>query len=197
MKKAAIASLLTIALTTTGLNIFGCGVSGNNKAAQNGAQSDAKTDAKSSAAKPLGPAPDVTFKSLDGPDVSLASLKGKVVIVNFWATWCEPCRIEIPWMIDYQKKYADKGFTVLGVAMDEEGASAVAPYVKNEKFDVDGQKVSMNYPILLGNDDLAAKFGGIIGLPTTSVISRDGKVVKRIIGIVSYDELDKLIQELL
>jgi thiol-disulfide isomerase/thioredoxin len=80
--------------------------------------------------------PDVTFKDLQGKDVSLAGLKGKVVVVNFWATWCEPCRVEIPWMIAYQQKYADKGFTMLGVAMDEDGKSAVDPFVQSTHFDV-------------------------------------------------------------
>ena len=85
-------------------------------------------------------APDVTFKDLQGKDVTLASLKGKVVVVNFWATWCEPCQIEIPWMIEFQQKYGDKGFTLLGVAMDEEGKSVVDPFVQKTQFDVDGTK---------------------------------------------------------
>jgi len=141
--------------------------------------------------------PDVTFPGLDGHDVSLASLKGKVVVVNFWATWCEPCRIEIPWMIGFQNKYAAQGFTMLGVAMDDEGKSVVGPWVATTQFDVDGKQETMNYPIVLGNDDLAAKFGGLIGLPTTVVISRDGKIVKRFIGLASHDELEKEIQQLL
>src|ERR1700721_2883329 len=132
--------------------------------------------------KPLPNAPDVTFKDLQGKDVPLASFKGKVVVVNFWATWCEPCRVEIPWMIDFQQKFGDKGFTLLGVAMDEEGRSVVEPFVQKTQFDVDGHNMTMNYPIVLGNDDLAAKFGGLIGLPTSVVISRDGKVAKRFIG---------------
>ena len=101
------------------------------------------------------PAPDVTLKDLDGKDVSLQQLKGKVVLVNFWATWCEPCRIEIPWLIEMQGKYSAKGFTILGVAMDEEGRSEVAPFVAKERFDVNGQKLPMSYPILLGNDAAA------------------------------------------
>jgi thiol-disulfide isomerase/thioredoxin len=141
--------------------------------------------------------PDVTFKNLQGQDVSLASLKGQVVIVNFWATWCEPCRVEIPWMIGFQQKYADKGFTILGVAMDEEGKSVVAPYVQSTQFDVNGHSMTMNYPIVLGNDDIAAKFGGLIGFPTTVVISRDGKVQKRFIGLADEDELEKQIKALL
>src|ERR1700736_2104592 len=103
-------------------------------------------------------APDVTLMDLDGKNLSLAQYKGKVVLVNFWATWCEPCRVEIPWLIEMQQKFASKGFTVLGVAMDEEGKSVVAPFVTKEHFDVSGQKQTMNYPILLGNDDIAEKF---------------------------------------
>src|ERR1700683_3339936 len=141
--------------------------------------------------------PDVTFKSLQGQDVSLASLKGKVVIVNFWATWCEPCRVEIPWMIGFQQKYADKGFTILGVAMDEEGKSVVQPYVQKTQFDVDGHSATMNYPIVLGNDELAEKFGGLIGFPTTIVISRDGKIQKRYIGLADEGDLEKEIKGLL
>jgi cytochrome c biogenesis protein CcmG/thiol:disulfide interchange protein DsbE len=147
--------------------------------------------------KTLANEPEVTFKDLQGKEVPLASLKGKVVVVNFWATWCEPCQVEIPWMIGFQQKYADKGFTLLGVAMDEDGKSAVEPFVQKSQFDVDGKKMTMNYPIVLGNDDLAAKFGGLLGLPTSIVISRDGKVVKRYIGLASQDDLDKEIKSLL
>ena len=147
--------------------------------------------------KTLANEPEVTFKDLQGKDVPLASLKGKVVLVNFWATWCEPCQVEIPWMIGFQQKYADQGFTLLGVAMDDEGKSAVEPFVQKSQFDVDGKKMAMNYPIVLGNDDLAGKFGGLLGLPTSIVISRDGKVVKRYIGLASQDDLDKEIKSLL
>src|SRR5580658_264718 len=147
-----------------------------------------------------GPRPDepaVTFKDLRGQDVPLDSLKGKVVVVNFWATWCEPCRVEIPWMIGFQQKYADKGFTMLGVAMDEDGKASVDPFISSTKFDVGGQQLAMNYPIVLGNDDIADKFGGMLGLPTTLVISRDGKIVKRYIGLANEADLDKQIKDLL
>jgi thiol-disulfide isomerase/thioredoxin len=146
---------------------------------------------------PLPTAPDATFKDLDGKDVTLSSLKGKVVVLNFWATWCEPCQVEIPWMIEMQQKNAEKGFTILGAAMDDEGKSVVEPYVQKTEFDVDGQKMKMNYPILLGNDDLASKFGGLIGLPTTVVITRDGKIAKRFIGLANRDQLEKQVHALL
>ena len=137
---------------------------------------------------------DFTMKDLQDHDVSLSQFKGKVVLVNFWATWCGPCRIEIPWLAELQDKYAARGFTVLGVAMDEEGKDAVAPFVQKEQFKVGGTPKSMNYPIVLGNDATAEKFGGLVGFPTSVLISKDGRVVKRVDGLVSYDEIDTAIQ---
>jgi thiol-disulfide isomerase/thioredoxin len=139
-------------------------------------------------------APDVTFKDLGGNDATLTQYQGKVVLVNFWATWCDPCYIEIPWLIEMQQKYAAKGFTVLGVSMDEEGKSAVVPFLAKERFSVNGQKFPMNYPIVLGNDETADKFGGLLGYPTSFLISRDGKIVKKVQGLISYEELTKAIE---
>jgi len=140
-------------------------------------------------------APEITLKDRDGKDVSLAQLKGKVVLVNFWATWCEPCRVEIPWLIEMQQKYGAKGFTVLGIAMDDEGRSVFAPFVQKERFEVSGgDKAQMNYPIVIGNDAAADKFGGLFGYPTSVLIGKDGKQIKRITGIISEDEISKLIE---
>jgi len=158
---------------------------------------DSSVAASSKPSADLPSAPDVTFKDLNGKDVPLSSFKGKVVVVNFWATWCEPCRTEIPWMIEFQNKYGEKGFTMLGVAMDDEGKSVVEPFSQKAQWDVDGKKVAMNYPIVLGNDDLASKFGGLIGLPTSVVITRDGKIAKKFLGLVNHDQLEKQIQNLL
>jgi cytochrome c-type biogenesis protein len=149
---------------------------------------------ETSAVRNLASAPDVTFEDLQGHGVSLASLRGKVVLVNFWATWCEPCRVEIPWMIDFQHKYGGRGFTMLGVAIDDDGKKVVDPFVQKTQFDVDGHSQTMDYPIVLGNDDVTAKFGGLIGVPTSVLISRDGKVIKRYIGLVNQQDLDKEIQ---
>ena len=141
------------------------------------------------------PAPDFTLKDLDGKNVELSQYRGKVVLVNFWATWCDPCRVEIPWLIEMQQKYSAKGFTVLGIAMDEDGKSVVAPFVEKEQFEIDGGgKSLMNYPIVIGNEDVVDKFGGLFGYPTSVLISRDGKQIKRITGIISYDEIAKAIE---
>src|SRR5271157_3977941 len=128
------------------------------------------------------PEPDLKLKDLDGKDVSLADYKGKVVFLNFWATWCGPCQDEIPSLIDMQNKYAAKGFTVLGIAMDEEGKSVVAPFVAKEKYEVNGQKMLINYPIVIGTDEAADKFGGILGYPTSFLISRSGKQIMKFQG---------------
>lgn len=138
--------------------------------------------------------PDLKLKDLNGNEVSLADLKGKVVFVNFWATWCDPCRVEIPWLIEMQAKYGPRGFTVVGVAMDDEGKSVVAPFVAKEKFDVNGQQLPMSYPIWLGTDEAADKFGGILGYPTSFLISRDGKQVQKFQGLKSQDELAQAIE---
>ncbi len=178
--------LLGLALSAAAIAVVGC--------AGGTSHASGKSDAKSGSLKS---APAVTFKDLQGNNVPLSSLKGKVVLVNFWATWCEPCQVEIPWMIEFQQKYGEKGFTLLGVAMDEEGKSVVDPFVKATLYDVDGQKKLMNYPIVLGSDDIADKFGGLIGLPTSVMISRDGKIQKKYIGLAQHDALEKLIQDLL
>jgi cytochrome c biogenesis protein CcmG/thiol:disulfide interchange protein DsbE len=150
--------------------------------------------AKTSQENKLAASPDFTLKELDDHDVSLSQFKGKVVLVNFWATWCGPCKIEIPWLVELQDKYAARGFTVLGLAMDEEGKSAVGPFVRRERFRVGGTSHTMNYPIVLGNDSTADKFGGLLGFPTSVLIAKDGRVVKRVDGLVSYDEIEKAIQ---
>ena len=135
--------------------------------------------------------------ALDGTQLSLAKYQGKVVLVNFWATWCDPCRNEIPWLIDFQQKYGDKGLVILGVAMDEEGKAKVEPWVAKQRFNVNGTPEAMNYPILIGTDHFAEQFGGLIGMPTSYLYSRDGKKVKTVIGLLKRDDMSKTIESLL
>ena len=186
--------LLPVMAITLAVALAGCKSFDHGKASANAFGKQGTADA---AKANLLAEPSVKFKSLQGQDISLESLKGKVVLVNFWATWCEPCEVEIPWMIEFQQKYSSRGFTVLGVAMDDQGKTVVEPFVDLHQFDVGGRKVGMNYPIVLGNDDIAQKFGGLIGFPTSFLITRDGKIAKRIIGLVNHDEMDKEIQALL
>jgi cytochrome c-type biogenesis protein len=134
--------------------------------------------------------PNVTFKDLQGNSLTLASLKGKVVLVNFWGTWCEPCRTEIPILISLQQKYNSRGFTLLGVATDDE-LSAVEPFVRNSQFNVDGRSQTMNYPVVMGTDEISTQFGGLIGMPTSFLITRDGKIAKKYIGILTESEIVK------
>ncbi len=102
-------------------------------------------------------------------------------------------------MIEFQKKYGPRGFTILGVSMDEDGKKAVQPFLDKERFDVGGQKEAMNYPIVFGNGDAISqeKFGGILGLPTSMLFNRDGKKVRTIVGLVNHDDISKVIEGLL
>lgn len=141
-----------------------------------------KQDSVNKAAAPF------TLKDGDGRTVSLADYKGKVVLLNFWATWCGPCKIEIPWFVDFEQKYKDRGFAVLGVAMDDEGWEVVKPYVA---------KTKINYRILLGNDDVASKYGGVDSLPTTFIIDQGGRIASKHVGLVSKSEYEDEIVKLL
>ncbi|MGC2332660.1 MAG: cytochrome c biogenesis protein CcdA [Candidatus Acidiferrales bacterium] len=138
--------------------------------------------------------PSVTFKNLEGGDVALGSLKGKVVLLNFWATWCEPCRGEIPVLINLQQQYSGKGFTMLGASMDDDPMKVVPEFVKNTEFNVNGKEETMDYPIVLGTDAITDEFGGLLGMPTSFLISRDGKIVKRYIGVVNEAQITKDIE---
>jgi cytochrome c-type biogenesis protein len=135
----------------------------------------------------LSPEPDVTFEDLAGKGVPLSSYKGQVVLLNFWGTWCEPCQHEIPMLIDIQNKYASKGFTLVGAATNDENAT-VDKFIHTSEFNVGGQELKMNYPIVMNSDDNVTKFGGILGMPTTYLITRDGKIYKRYIGSLESNE---------
>ncbi len=133
-------------------------------------------------------APDFELKDSDGKSVKLSDYKGKVVLLNFWATWCGPCKIEIPWFIDFETQLKDKGFAVLGVSLDEEGWDIVKPYIDSKK---------VNYRVLMGTDQVAQLYGGVESLPTSFILDRDGKVAKVHIGLVSKGQYLNDINQLL
>ncbi len=134
------------------------------------------------------PAPDFTLKDATGQNVKLSDYKGKVVVLNFWATWCGPCKIEIPWFMGFEQQYKDRDFAVLGVSLDEDGWDSVKPYVEQKKI---------NYRIVIGNDALDKAYGGLESLPTTFVIDRCGQVSSKHVGLVSkstyVEEIEKLL----
>ena len=134
------------------------------------------------------PAPDFALKDSTGKVVKLSDFKGKIVLLNFWATWCGPCRIEIPWFVEFEQKHKDKGFAVLGVAMDDEGWTVVKPYVERQK---------MNYRVVIGTDEVASHYGGVDSLPTSFVIDREGKIAAVHIGLVSKKNYENDLNELL
>jgi len=169
--------LMAMACVVAVLTLIGCGKGMQNQ----------RTKETSSAAAEAS----VQIPTMEGTNTSLDQYKGKVVLVNFWATWCAPCRIEIPWLIEFNEKYGPKGLVILGVAMDDEGNQVVQPYVRDRRFDVNSHPEAMNYPILLGNSKIAEKFGGILGMPTSMLYSREGKKVKTIVGLIDHDDLSK------
>src|SRR5260370_42574352 len=122
--------------------------------------SDARAENRSQINPPSG-GRDFTLEDLEGHDESLGQFKGKIVLVNFWATWCGPCRIEIPWLMASQEKYGPQGFTVLGVAMDEEGKSAFSPFIQNDLFKLAPHSHPLHYPCLISQHHAAEKFGGL------------------------------------
>ena len=133
-------------------------------------------------------APDWQLNDPDGQTVKLSDFKGKVVILDFWATWCPPCRAEIPGFIALQKQYAAQGLTVVGVSLDTDGPSVVKSFMK---------RIGMNYPVVLGNEKTAADYGGITAIPTTFVLDRNGNIVSSHQGFASQVVFESEIRPLL
>jgi peroxiredoxin len=134
------------------------------------------------------PAPDFALKDSTGTQLRLADLKGKVVLLNFWATWCGPCRTEIPMLIELEKKFRDRGFAVVGVAMDDDGWSVVKPYM---------EKSRINYRMILGDPSMADHYGGVDSIPQTFVIDREGRISAVHLGVIRKKEYIDEIEQLL
>lgn len=173
-------------LAIAALSLTGCG-----SKPQPGAPSQGPAFT-SQAVKEGDPAPDFALRDADGKTVKLSDYKGKVVLLNFWATWCGPCKFEIPWFIEFERAYRDQGFAVLGVSFDEDGWDVVKPYIASSRI---------NYRIVVGDAKIDKTYGGSEGvssLPTSYMIGRDGKVFSVHVGLVprkAYeDDIRKLIQ---
>jgi peroxiredoxin len=132
-------------------------------------------------------APNFALRDASGKLIRLSDYKGKVVLVDFWATWCGGCKEEIPWYVDFQKKYGTKGFTAIGISMDT-GFGVVRPFVAEHK---------MNYPVVIGSMKLLAKYGDNGAMPATYLVAPDGRIVDYKVGIVDRAEFEKRIQGML
>jgi peroxiredoxin len=121
-------------------------------------------------------APDFELNAVDGSKLKLSSLRGKAVLLNFWATYCEPCKVEMPWFVELQRQYGPQGFQVVGVTMDDANTTDILSFAR---------KMGVNYPILLGQEAVGQSYGGVPVLPTTFFIDRNGKVLAREFGLQS------------
>jgi cytochrome c biogenesis protein CcmG/thiol:disulfide interchange protein DsbE len=144
-------------------------------------------------------APDFELETLDGKKVKLSDYRGKAVLLNFWATWCQPCKIEMPWLIEFQKNYRDQGFEIVGVAMEDTEKPEIEKFLK---------EMGVNYVVLLGKESVGEQYGGVLGhvgeqyggvlgLPTTFYIGRDGTIVEQHAGLISKGDIENHIKKAL
>jgi thiol-disulfide isomerase/thioredoxin len=144
------------------------------------------------------PAPAFALEDLSGKKVSLASYKGKAVLINFWATWCAPCKIETPWLVELRSQYASQGFEILGVSADDLNRDDPKELAK-DKMEIaqSAQKLHIDYPVLIDGGSLDKPYGGLDELPTSFFVNRDGTVVAAQLGLTSKDDIEANIKKAL
>jgi cytochrome c biogenesis protein CcmG/thiol:disulfide interchange protein DsbE len=142
------------------------------------------------------PAPAFALEDLNGKKLSLSSYKGKAVLINFWATWCAPCKIETPWLIDLRNEYAPKGFEILGISADDLDRDDPAK-LSDEKKEIARfvQKMQMPYPVLIDGNSISTPYGGLDALPTSFYVDRNGTVVAVQLGLTSKAEIEANIRK--
>jgi len=178
MNKVTIRLLLALVLLALGIYL------GVRRHAQHSGGSGPQASGES---KQLKPAPDFTLTDISGHPLQLADYKGKVVLLDFWATWCAPCRSEIPKFVEWQKQYGPEGLQVIGISMDDSD-KPVPGFV---------QQFGIDYPIALGDAKLADQYGGVLGLPVTFVIGRDGQIHHKHVGLTDMALLEGEVKQLL
>ncbi len=136
----------------------------------------------------LGTIPDYEFETLNGEKLNISDYRGKVLMINFWATWCGPCRKEIPELVKLKEKYGSEGLEIIGIALDEEGFEVVEPFLN--QFDI-------NYTIVMDDYSYGNQLGGIYMVPTTYLVKTDGKIAFRKIGEITVENIEEKITELL
>ncbi len=142
------------------------------------------------------PAPPFALEDLTGKKVSLDSYKGKAVLVNFWATWCAPCKIETPWLVELREKYAGQGFEILGVSADDIDRGDAKRFTQEkQEIATSAQKMHIPYPVLIDGASLSDAYGGLDELPTSFFVDRNGTVVAAQLGLTSKDEIESNIRK--
>jgi thiol-disulfide isomerase/thioredoxin len=156
-------------------------------------------DAQASLAPLVGrPAPQFSLEDLSGRKVSLDDYKGKAVLINFWATWCGPCKVETPWLVDLRNQYSSKGFEILGVSTDDIDPTDPKAFSQEKKEIADFvDRMHMPYPVLIDGDSLSKPYGGLDAMPTSIFVDREGKIVAATMGITSKDDIEANIQKAL
>lgn len=133
-------------------------------------------------------APDFALKNAKGELVTLSSLGGKIVVINFWATWCGPCRAEIPGFLEVYDEYKSKGLEIVGISLDSDGWESIKPFVN---------KYGITYPVVLGDMKTIRNYGGIRAIPTTFIVDRKGNVAVRHVGYMSKSDFLRQVKQLL
>jgi len=160
-------------------------------------EADASSDESGPIANMDQPLPHAVLPTLSNDWVDLSSFKGKVVLISFWTTWCSGCVEEVPSLIQLQQEYGAKGFTVVAIAVDDQGEESVESFVQTRRFPVNGASTAIDYPVLLGSEEVSRKSGFEGGLPAGVLVNRDGQEVKIIRGEVSEASLSRAIRRLL